>query len=586
MPAPRESIYDAVRPAAELAEVERLLALIEVAHHVDGFVSLDEAISRLCHLVLGVMNCAYSCVRLPEPDGRTLRIRGASDVAAFAHDEFHDLPVAGVVDRRPAPRPPSVEAFLTGRVQLLTAMDNQAGELVEQRRTRELGIRSMVALPLLRQGQIQGVLNCYWKQEFEPSEAQLLTAQVVGRLIALALETARRQEQARRELEEARGTAAPAWGEGGSRRDASLAAAYADLVSRAAAPAAIAMPGILQSLADRLRRSIVLRDAEGRAIASHGAPDQVEGLLEGTAEPAEARALTGPHGLVGQLQLGPAADDRDDEAAAALVSFAAPLLALLVERNADTAAAARLARPYALLALCGGALTGQQATACLDVLGIGSHTAVELAVARFETPEAALRFASQAVPQRGAWADVIASVAAGREAVLLLDASPLGAAPERSVLVPTTPSGRVSVGLSRRFSDLGEVPRHLEQARFAAIAGGAGQLVRFSDLGAMADMGMYIPRHELAQLVERRLGAIKEHDRAHDSGLLDTLCAYVDSNGSAKEVAERLMIHRNTVNQRLRRIRELCGADLASYDALAEIILVLQWDAYLREGPR
>ncbi|WP_420098173.1 helix-turn-helix domain-containing protein [Corynebacterium sp.] len=60
-----------------------------------------------------------------------------------------------------------------------------------------------------------------------------------------------------------------------------------------------------------------------------------------------------------------------------------------------------------------------------------------------------------------------------------------------------------------------------------------------------------------------------------------TLEAYVDAGGSADEAASRLVVHRNTVHQRLRRITGLNDLDLRSYADISETVLLLQWKRYL-----
>lgn len=568
--------------AEGLSEVERLLMLAEVAEHVDGFTALDRTIDRLCGIVLDVMECDYACVRLPEENAQVLRIRGASESSAFSHDEFLDLTTTEVSGPLPGHRPPSVEAYLTGQLQLVPHLDNAAGELPWQRHTRSLGIRSMVSLPLVRHAAVTGVLNCYWKRGFNPTDAQLLTLQVVGRLIALAIETARREERRERQSEQL------AEETPGGRPDVAgaLLTAQAELLSLCARPSSTAITGMLQSLTDRLRRPVVLEDDQRRVVASEGAPDQVKALLSREAEAPDDVVLAGPHGTVGHLVLGAAPADADEEFASRLLAAVKPLLTLLLDQRAGALSSSRLARPYALLALCGGSLGGSQTTVALDVLGVGAHSAVEIAVTRFETADAALAFSTQTISQAPGWGGAVACVASGREAITLLSAGPAsGAAPVRP-LNAKRHLGMVSTGLSRRFSRLQEAPAHLEQARYAAVAAPAGGLVRFSDLGATADMCMHLPRPELEAVVERQLGPLKRHDAEHGGDLLATLETYVAAHGSADAAAELLTVHRNTVKQRIRKITELCEMDLKSYETLANVVMVLRWNRYLEGDAR
>jgi hypothetical protein len=59
------------------------------------------------------------------------------------------------------------------------------------------------------------------------------------------------------------------------------------------------------------------------------------------------------------------------------------------------------------------------------------------------------------------------------------------------------------------------------------------------------------------------LARLVQHDRQHkDAGLVDAVRAFLDS-GEISAAAELLLVHPNTVRNRLRRAREQCGVDLS-----------------------
>lgn len=84
------------------------------------------------------------------------------------------------------------------------------------------------------------------------------------------------------------------------------------------------------------------------------------------------------------------------------------------------------------------------------------------------------------------------------------------------------------------------------------------------------DQGLYsfISRVEdekfLDDFVENHLGRLVRADEAKGGDLCETLEAYLDNNCSVKETAEAMYIHRNTLNYRLGRIREILGVDLGN----------------------
>lgn len=79
------------------------------------------------------------------------------------------------------------------------------------------------------------------------------------------------------------------------------------------------------------------------------------------------------------------------------------------------------------------------------------------------------------------------------------------------------------------------------------------------------DLGIYkflrIPDKEEV-LQDKDIRCIYEYDREHNANLIDTLEAFMDSNGRIKETARKVFAHPNTVKYRLSKIRELAGEDI------------------------
>lgn len=63
------------------------------------------------------------------------------------------------------------------------------------------------------------------------------------------------------------------------------------------------------------------------------------------------------------------------------------------------------------------------------------------------------------------------------------------------------------------------------------------------------------------EVVRGAVAPILEHDRRHGTGLTETLRTYVACNGSLRDTARALTVHRNTVAYRLERVRALTGLD-------------------------
>ena len=78
---------------------------------------------------------------------------------------------------------------------------------------------------------------------------------------------------------------------------------------------------------------------------------------------------------------------------------------------------------------------------------------------------------------------------------------------------------------------------------------------------------------------ERPMGPIaslQEYDELNDSGLTETLAAWLDALGDVRAAAATLFIHTNTLRYRLRRVEEISGIDLADPDQRFAAMLQLR----------
>jgi hypothetical protein len=126
--------------------------------------------------------------------------------------------------------------------------------------------------------------------------------------------------------------------------------------------------------------------------------------------------------------------------------------------------------------------------------------------------------------------------------------------------------GTVSIGYALRHissSDQAEVA--ILDASEALATGdrlyGPGHVTSFSDaLIARHELGGR-ESAELRTLFERVLGKLAAEDPRRDNGLMTTLETYCETF-STHRTAERLRVHRNTVQNRVKRIEEITAADL------------------------
>ena len=119
----------------------------------------------------------------------------------------------------------------------------------------------------------------------------------------------------------------------------------------------------------------------------------------------------------------------------------------------------------------------------------------------------------------------------------------------------------VGIGTPAEAGNLAESRAVADQvAEALARRGRTGEVATLEDVFAdvLVDrLDGFLKRHGGSSPLAR----LREHDRRHDSGLVDAARAFLDA-GEVSVAAEALTVHPNTVRNRLRRAREQCGVDV------------------------
>ncbi|HEV3096707.1 MAG TPA: helix-turn-helix domain-containing protein [Candidatus Dormibacteraeota bacterium] len=199
--------------------------------------------------------------------------------------------------------------------------------------------------------------------------------------------------------------------------------------------------------------------------------------------------------------------------------------------------------------------------------------------------------AGKAAKIRGAWERLLATMhtsALVRErgaAAVALISHAARRAPEPKALMEqlhraarTAVSGPVALGYGAVRSGTTQVAGAAREAEQALTMG--RRLFGADSVTAFADLGLYRLLYALQPLPEVR--AFRDDSlellRARDRGgvLLQTLGAYLATNGSPTDAADRLHLHRNTVLYRLGRIEDLLGVDLRDAEVRLGLHLALK----------
>ena len=134
------------------------------------------------------------------------------------------------------------------------------------------------------------------------------------------------------------------------------------------------------------------------------------------------------------------------------------------------------------------------------------------------------------------------------------------------------------IGVSEECGDYTGIPLALRQGRMAAEIGAKTEngegLYFYSQMRLGRIVASFSP--EIRPILQRDiLSKLLEN---HADSLLETLFAYFEMNGNVSQTAEKLFIHRNTLQYRFRKIKELTGFDIYHIDDLVQLRLaVLQY---------
>lgn len=141
-------------------------------------------------------------------------------------------------------------------------------------------------------------------------------------------------------------------------------------------------------------------------------------------------------------------------------------------------------------------------------------------------------------------------------------------------------SKNLTIGISDTFHDLFEFKHYENQA----IKAYENKKYLFDDFLNYAiyeqvkpyDLINQIPRGSLINYCNQKVWALYQHDKLHETNYFNTLHVYLQTNHSIKATASYLYLHRNTINYRILKIKELFKIDLDDYSMLNHLLLSCQ----------
>lgn len=143
----------------------------------------------------------------------------------------------------------------------------------------------------------------------------------------------------------------------------------------------------------------------------------------------------------------------------------------------------------------------------------------------------------------------------------------------------------VSVGIGRFYLDILELARAYREAKECLSLGrtvfGDNSVIHFDDLGIYRVLSHANDARELEAFISEQIGRLVEYDRLHGTELLESLEAYINSNGNIRAAADTMYVHINTMKYRLKRVKEVLGVDIDNHEVRFNLELALKIRRYL-----
>lgn len=147
---------------------------------------------------------------------------------------------------------------------------------------------------------------------------------------------------------------------------------------------------------------------------------------------------------------------------------------------------------------------------------------------------------------------------------------------------------QVDVGIGNSVEYLEDVRESRREAaaavKIAEITDGKEHIFFYREQGIYTLISKIGDSRFLDEFVNKNIGRLIRADEISNGSLCETLKNYLEHNCNAKETAEVLYIHRNTLNYRLNKIREILGRDFEDLDSCLMLKLAFMIKSYRNRG--
>lgn len=101
----------------------------------------------------------------------------------------------------------------------------------------------------------------------------------------------------------------------------------------------------------------------------------------------------------------------------------------------------------------------------------------------------------------------------------------------------------------------------------------SSKLISYSEMGLYKLLMGIEDLDILYEYYDKTIEPLDNYDRINNSNLCDVLRCYINHNGSVKETAEELYVHRNTVNYKLSKTAQILQVNLSDLDTRLQLAL-------------
>ena len=128
----------------------------------------------------------------------------------------------------------------------------------------------------------------------------------------------------------------------------------------------------------------------------------------------------------------------------------------------------------------------------------------------------------------------------------------------------------VYIGVGPKVKDSGELSSAYKKTTsvLKLVKSNNSDFMSYSQTGVYKLLMSVENKRNLAEYCNECLGKLAEYDRKNKTDYLGTLRLYLENDSSIAEVARITYVHRNTVNYKIKKIKEILGCELTQKDKL------------------